>query len=130
MLLNQDRIRVLAREDIKIAGASNALVLDQIGNVSVIGAPRINLGSAIPVQPVVHGISMVSALTTYVTTVTIATTALNTAAQAYFAIPVPTPPQQVTFQSAWAAYNTAIANAQSSLIAALQNSLSTKVFTD
>jgi len=132
-VLKSQQLRLLANTpggDVKIAGSANAVVLDSIGNISLIGSPKINLGSAFSPQPVVLGASLVAALNTYSTAITTATTALNAAAQVYFAIPVPTPPQQVTFQTAWAAFNTAISTAQASLASALAAALSVKVFTD
>ena len=132
-VVKSKQIRLVAKEiggDIKVVGPSNAVVLDSIGNVSLVGSPKINLGSAAPVQPVVLGTSLVAALNSYASSITAATTALNAAAQAYFAIPLPTPPQQVTFQAAWVAFNTAIATAQSSLASSLSAALSTKVFSD
>ena len=131
-VIKSEQIRLLANPggDIKIAGAANALVLDSVGNVSIIGAPKVNLGSAISSQPVVLGTALVTALSTYSAAITSATTTLNTAAQIYFAIPVPTPPQQATFQSAWAAYNSALATAQTGLSTSLSLALSTKVFSD
>ena len=132
-VIKSQQIRLLANVpggDIKIAGLSNAIVLDALGNISLIGAPKINLGSAFSPQPVVLGISLVTALNTYSAAVTTATVALNTAAQAYFAIPLPTPPQQVTFQAAWAAFNVGIAAAQAAMASSLAASLSVKVFSD
>lgn len=132
-VIKSQQIRLLANTvggDVKIAGPSNAVVLDTVGNISLIGAPKINLGSAFSPQPVVLGTALVAALNAYSTSVTAATIALNTAAQVYFAIPVPTPPQQVTFQTAWAAFNTAIGAAQTALSTSLAAALSVKVFSD
>lgn len=129
-VIKTNRIRLLANGDIKIVGNNNSIILDQIGNISLIGAPRINLGSAAAPHPIVHGPALLAALNTYAATITAATTTLNAAAQTYFGIPVPTPPQQLAFQNAWTAFNSAIVSAQSALSTALANSISTKVFSD
>lgn len=93
---------------------------------SVLEGPLVWLGSA-ATQPAVLGTLLQTALNAYATAITSANSALNAAAQVYFAIPVPTPPQQVTFQTAWAAWNTATAAAQTALATALAASLSVKV---
>ncbi len=132
-VMKSKQVRLLANVpggDVKISALTNSVVLDALGNISLIGAPRINLGSAAAPQPVVLGTALVLALNAYTAEITAATVALNAAAQNYFAIPVPTPPQQVTFQTAWTAYNTAISLAQANLTLALSTALSTKVFSD
>jgi hypothetical protein len=101
----------------------NAINLN--GQVQVTGGGVI--GDAILAQPAVLGTFLQTALNTYATTITAAASALNAAAQVYFAIPVPTPPQQVTFQTAWAAWNTAVAAAQAALAAALIPALSLNI---
>lgn len=93
---------------------------------AVLEGPLVWLG-AVATQPAVLGTLLRTALDTYATAITSANSALNAAAQVYFAIPVPTPPQQVTFQTAWAAWNTATGAAQAALATALVASLSTKV---
>jgi len=95
----------------------------------VIEAPLINLG-ALATQPVVRGTLLVAVLTTYATAMAAADSALNGAAQVYFALPAPTPPQQVTFQTAWAAWNTAVAAALATLITGLATTLSIKAFVE
>lgn len=132
-VIKSQQVRILANVaggDIKIAGLSNAIVLDSIGNISLIGAPKISLGAVTAAEPAVLGLSLISALNGYSATMTSITTALNAAAQTYFAIPVPTPPQQVAFQTAWAAFNTGMGTAQSTLATTLALAISKKVFTE
>ena len=95
-----------------------------------IDAPIIALGAGAVSEPVVRGLLLSTALNTYAGAITAANTALNAAAQIFYAIPAPTPPQQAAMATAFAAWNTATIAAQTALTSALTASLSTKVFVE
>lgn len=129
-VIKTNRIRLLAGEDIKIVGKSNSIVLDVDGNISLVASPKINLGSSNPSEPVALGNALVSAIDDYSQSISDAVLELNIAAQTYFAVPLPTPPQQATFIAAWAKFTIDFSIAQQILSINLQSSLSEKVFTD
>jgi hypothetical protein len=89
------------------------------------GPGSIQLG-ATAVSPALMGTEALVALNGYTGAVTGAVVALNTASQTYFGIPLPTPPQQATYQAAWAAFNAAVGGAQTALSSALTAALATK----
>lgn len=111
------------------AGAS--VVLRQSGAIEVTPSTggTVLLGGPLAVEPVALGTALVAALSTFATSIGARTTTLNTAAQVYFAVPLPTPAQQTAYLTALADYQGAIAAAVTLLSTQLGQSLSTEIFT-
>jgi len=130
-IIKTDRLRLIANENIRIVGKSGkgAISIEDNGNF-VLVSPNVKIGSASSKEPVVLGDSLVSALNNYVKSTTDALNTLNLAAATYFAVPLPTPPQQATFILAWSTYYGLVLAAQTTLQAELNKSLSTKVFSE
>lgn len=59
--VKSDRIRLLANGDIKIVGNNGSVIVDQSGNISIIGQVKVNLGEANPTLGVARMTDEVSA---------------------------------------------------------------------
>jgi hypothetical protein len=123
MVARAARTFYMGRED---GTAGISIPMDTPARIVIDGGPAGIVLGADAVSPALMGTEALAALNGYAGTITTAVSTLNGASQTYFGFPLPTPPQQVTYQAAWAAFNTAVGGAQTALAAALTASLAIK----
>ena len=123
MVARSARTFYMGRED-GTAGVS--IPMDVPARIVIDGGPAgIALGATAD-SPALMGTETAAALNGYAGAISTAVSTLNGASQTYFGFPLPTAPQQATYQAAWSAFNVAVGEAQTALAAGLTASLATK----